>query len=146
MSEVNANLILDGITLALRQAFPNSQIHAEAVKQGLVPPAFVVCLVSGSRASQPSARFFCQSRFDIVGFPKASLGERAECYDAAARLFDVLEVIALPGEPPRKLRGSDMSFHVEDGLLHFLVSYSHSLRRGNENTPMGTLAVQQGGI
>lgn len=143
---IDANLILDGISLALRAAFPESQIYTESVKQGLSPPAFILQLANAGREAQPAGRWQCQSSFDIVYFPKPSLGERAECYDAAARLFDVLEVIALPGEPPRKLRGSNMSFHVEDGLLHFFVSYSHSLRRGNENIPMGTLAVRQGGI
>ena len=41
MAEINTNIILDGITLALRKAFPESHIESDTVKQGLRPPASV---------------------------------------------------------------------------------------------------------
>ncbi len=142
---IDTNLILDGISLALREAFPESQIYAEGVKQGLSTPAFILQLADAGQAAQPVGRWQCQSSFDIVYFPKSPLREREECCDTAARLFSVLEVIALPGEPPRKLRGNGMSFRIEDGLLHFLISYSHSLRRENREGAMETLKIQEGG-
>ena len=46
MAEISTNIILDGITLALRSAFPGSHIESNAVKQGLRQPAFIVLLVN----------------------------------------------------------------------------------------------------
>lgn len=140
MSEINASLILDGITLALREAFPKSQIESKAVKQGLCAPAFIVLLASARQAAQPSGRWKRFTRFDVVHFPRHG---REDCYKVAATLCDVLEVIALPGGG--KLRGSDISFSVVDGELHFLVSYNYFVYRENGETPMGSLEIQQGG-
>ena len=136
MSEINTSLILDGITLALREAFPASQIESKAVKQGLCAPAFIVLLASASQAPQPSGRLRQLTRFPRHG--------REDCYKAATKLCDVLEVITLPGGD--KLRGSDISFSVADNELHFLVSYNYFAYRENEETPMGSLEIQQGGM
>lgn len=141
MSEINTSLILDGITLALREAFPKSQIESKAVKQGLCAPAFIVLLASASQVSQPSGRLRQLTRFDVVYFPRHG---REDCYKAATKLCDVLEVITLPGGD--KLRGSDISFSVADNELHFLVSYNYFAYRENEETPMGSLKIQQGGM
>ena len=46
MSEINTGKILDGITLALRAAYPDCQIESDTIEQGLTPPAFLVVLVS----------------------------------------------------------------------------------------------------
>ena len=54
------------------------------------------------------------------------------------------EVITLPGGD--KLRGSDISFSVADNELHFIVSYNYFAYRENEETPMGSLEIQQGGM
>ena len=55
-----------------------------------------------------------------------------------------MSVITLPGGD--KLRGSDISFSVADNELHFLVSYNYFAYRENEETPMGSLEIQQGGM
>ena len=39
MSEINTNMVLDGITLALRLAYPGSHIESDSVEQGLETPA-----------------------------------------------------------------------------------------------------------
>ena len=56
MAEISTNIILDGITLALRSAFPGSHIESNAVKQGLRQPAFIVLLVN---AEVTSSSFRC---------------------------------------------------------------------------------------
>lgn len=141
MSEISTNIILDGITLTLRGAFPKSQIESKAVKQGLCAPAFVVLLASAGQTAQPSGRWKRFTRFDVVYFPRHG---REDCYKVASKLCDILEVITLPGGD--KLRGSDISFSVTDGELHFLISYNHFVYRDNEETPMGSLEIHQGGM
>lgn len=140
MAEISTNLILDGITLALRAAFPNAHIESNAVKQGLSPPAFIVLLVSAEIAAYPMQRQRRSPRFDVLYFPAEG---REDCYDVADTLHETLEVITLSSGDA--LRGTDMSFEVTDGVLHFLVSYNHFTYRPVEETNMETLKLEQGG-
>ena len=57
MAEISTNIILDGITLALRKAYPESAIYCKAVKQGLRPPAFIALLATAGQEAQPSKRW-----------------------------------------------------------------------------------------
>lgn len=140
MAEISTNIILDGITLALRTAFPEAHIESNAVKQGLRQPAFIVLLVSAEVEDYPAQRKKRLPRFDVLYFSKTG---REESYKVADTLSEVLEVIDLPGGD--KLRGTDMSFQVTDGVLHFLVSYNHFTYKPVEETLMGTLKLEQGG-
>ena len=140
MAEISTNIILDGITLALRSAFPGSHIESNAVKQGLRPPAFIVLLVSAGVDAYPSQRQKRLPRFDVLYFPKVG---NEECYDVADTLCQLLWLIDLPGGD--KLRSTDMSFQVTDGVLHFLVSYNHFTYKTAEEVKMGALKIEQGG-
>lgn len=140
MAEISTNIILDGITLALRAEFPDSHIESNAVEQGLNEPAFIVLLVNAEASEYPAGRKKRLPRFDVIYFPKAG---NEECYDVADTLFEVLEVIDLPGGD--KLRGTDMSFQVEDRVLHFLVSYRHFTYKEEEVVKMETLEINQKG-
>ena len=93
MAEISTNIILDGITLALRSAFPGSHIESNAVKQGLRQPALLCFwLTPRSWTTRLSARnVFLVSMFSII--PKAG---REDCYGVADTLTEVLEVIDLP--------------------------------------------------
>lgn len=140
MAEINTNIILDGITLALRKAFPESHIKSDTVKQGLRPPAFIVLLINAEVLDYPAQRQKRLPLFDVLYFPKAG---REECYRVADTLCEELKLIDLPGGD--KLRGTDMSFEVTAGVLHFLVSYNHFARTEINETLMGTLKIEQGG-
>lgn len=140
MAEINTNIILDGITLALRKAFPKSHIESNAVKQGLVPPAFIVLLVTASMDVYPMRREKRIPRFDVLYYPQAG---NEECYGVADTLCEVLKLITLPSGD--KLHGTDMNFEVVDNVLHFLVSYRHFSRLPTDETSMGELSLQQGG-
>lgn len=140
MAEISTNIILDGITLALREDFPDAHIESNAVKQGLRPPAFIVHLVSAEAEAYPAGRAKRLPRFDVLYFPEKG---REECYDVADTLCTVLELIDLPSGD--KLRGTDMSFEVTDGVLHFLVSYNHFVYKQIDEVKMGMLKIEQGG-
>ncbi len=139
MAGISTNTILDGITLALRGAFPDSMITSNEVEQGLNVPAFIVRLVSFQTEPRPMQRYRNMPRFDIIYFPKAA---REECYDISDKLCDVLEVITLPSGD--KIRGVDMSSEVDDEVLHFFVSYNHNVFKPIDNTMMEELRLNQG--
>ena len=80
MAEISTNIILDGITLALRSAFPGSHIESNAVKQGLRQPAFIVLLVNAEVTDYPAQRKKRLPRFDVLYFPKSG---REDCYGVA---------------------------------------------------------------
>ncbi len=140
MSEINTNIVLDGITLALRSAYPDSQIESENIEQGLKVPAFIVLLVNAEQVQRVGQRYKRLPRFDVLYFPKKG---REECYAIADELCSVLELITLPGGD--MLRGTDMSFEVSEGVLHFLVSYNHFVYREADETMMENLKIEQGG-
>lgn len=140
MSEINTGKILDGITLALRAAYPDCQIESDTIEQGLTPPAFLVVLANAEQARQVGERWRRLPRFDILYFPVKG---REECYEVADNLCAVLELITLPGGD--RLRGTEISFEVVDGALHFMISYNHFVRREPEEIYMGDLKIEQGG-
>lgn len=141
MSEINTGKILDGITLALRAAYPECQIESDAIEQGLTPPAFLALLADVEQVKQIGERWKRLPRFDILYFPKKG---REECYKVADDLCTVLELITLPGGG--LLRGTEISFEVTDGVLHFMVSYNHFIRReSGEQIYMSELKIEQGG-
>lgn len=141
MSKISTNIVLDGITLAIRQAYPGSQIESNRIEQGLTPPAFIVLLVSEEQTARVGLRWHRRPRFDISYFPKK---KREECYDVANELYGVLELITLPGGD--LVRGVDMSYEVTDNVLHFFVSYPHYVSAGTDEEPMEEMSLVQGGI
>lgn len=140
MSEINTGLILDGITLALRAAYPTCKIESDTIEQGLTPPAFLVLLVDVEQTRRVGERWYRAPRFDVLYFPEKG---REECYAVADDLCMTLELITLPGGD--KLRGTEIGFEVTDGVLHFMISYNHFVYRETEEVYMGELKIEQGG-
>lgn len=140
MSEISTNIILDGITLALRSEYPTCKIESHAIEQGLRPPAFIVILVSAGQIARVGQRWRRTPRFDVMYFPKEG---REECYAVADDLCQILEVITLPTGD--SLRGTDIDFEVIDDVLHFFVSYNHFVYRKTGEETMRILKIEQGG-
>lgn len=135
---ITTNQILDGITLALRQAFPNDQIEADTVEQGLVPPAFIVVLASASQAQFIGLRWRRRPTWNITYIPKEG---RQECYDVADELYEVLEYIEVPNAG--LVRATDMSYQVVDGNLQFSVAFNHTVFKPVDETAMEELEIIQ---
>lgn len=70
MADITSKLILDGITLALREAFPNAQITSDRIEQGLTEPTFVVLMVTNEQSELPNMRYRRMPRYDIIYFPE----------------------------------------------------------------------------
>lgn len=118
MDEVSGNMILDGISIAIRNRYPDSQIESSDIEQGLTPPAFVLLLVAPSRSPLVKDKWQYRYNFDIAYFPKNG---HEECYQVADELFKILEIIALPSG--FAARGIDMDYRIVDGVLHFFVTF-----------------------
>lgn len=140
MSEINTGKIIDGVTLALRAAYPDYQIESDTIEQGLNPPAFLVLLVDVEQVRRVGERWRRLPRFDILYFPMKG---REECYEVADNLCAALELVTLPGGD--LLRGTEISFEVTDGVLHFLISYNHFVCRPVEEVYMDKIEIEQGG-
>lgn len=139
MAKSKINTILDGITLAINERYPESMIFSDFVAQGLEPKSFIVTLISSQMQAQPSQAYKRYPRFKVSYFPQNG---REECYDVSDELYDVLEVIELADG--KKLRGTDMSAEIVDGVLHVFVSYNHIIFAPNDNATMDELDIEQG--
>lgn len=140
MADITSKLILDGITLALREAFPNAQITSDRVEQGLEEPAFIVLMVTSEQSELPSMRYRRTPQYDIIYFPKNG---REDCYSVADTLWGVLEVITLPNGD--SVRGSNISAEITDDVLHVLVNYAHNAYKVVDEVDMEELTFTQEG-
>lgn len=136
MSEISIDILTDGITLALRKAFPESYISAGSVKQGLKRAAFIVnrLLVSQSPATAGYHRFSVP--FDIIYFPRDYEENMNPIIERLNKILFVLDLTS--GD---KIRGSDMSAQTEAGLLHYGVTYNYRGTDKARNEEMETLKI-----
>ena len=140
MADITSKLILDGITLALREAFPNAQITSDRIEQGLTEPAFVVLMVNNEQSELPNMRYRRTPRYDIIYFPENG---REDCYSVADILWGVLEVVTLPNGD--SVRGSSISAEITDDVLHVLVNYNHNTYKVVDEVDMEELTFTQEG-
>lgn len=141
MSEVNANSILDGLTLTLREQYPNSHIFVDEVTQGLTKGDFIVVLVDSSKQQNSTGWQYRMSElFDILYFPKVG---KPEAYTVGDELLGLLEFLTLPGN--YTLKAQDLSYKFVDGVLHVNAVYRHNIRVLNEQTTMEQLKLNQQG-
>lgn len=140
MTNITSNLILDGITLAIREAFPDAQITSDRIEQGLKEPTFIVLMVTTEQSELPNLRYRRTPRYDIIYFPKNG---REECYSVADTLWGVLEVITLPNGD--SVRGSNITVEISEDTLHVLVNYNHNTYRTVEEVEMEELTIKQEG-
>lgn len=140
MADITSRLILDGITLALREAFPNAQITSDRIEQGLTEPAFVVLMVTNEQSELPNMRYRRTPRYDIIYFPENG---REDCYSVADTLWGALEVVTLPNGD--SVRGSSISVEITDDVLHVLVNYNHNTYKTVDEVDMEELTFIQEG-
>lgn len=114
------NDIVAGISQALRTAFGKEyRIYRDEVEQGFQEPCFFIALLRTSMRQEVGRRYFCSRSFDIHYYPPPQkyaqpIGEVADMLPL------VLEYIEVGGD---MMRGTKMNAEVQDGVLHFFVSY-----------------------
>lgn len=114
------NKITIGITQALNAEFGDEvKIHIDEIEQGIVEPCFLVTPLTDTENHLIGKRYERSYPFVLQYFPK-SKNYRTECNEVTEQLFNVLELITMDGD---LIRGSDMTGHVEDGVLNFEVTF-----------------------
>lgn len=114
------NKIVDGISNALNQEFGDEyEIYQNNVMQGLDEPCFFIAALEPSKDQLLQNRFLQRNPFDVHYFPKR-WDDNREMQEAAERMLDCLEWI-IPEEP---IHGTEIRWQIEDGVLHFFVSYN----------------------
>lgn len=114
------NKIVDGISNALNQEFGDEhEIYQNNVMQGLDEPCFFIAALEPSKDQLLQNRFLQRNPFDVHYFPKR-WDDNREMQEVAERMLDCLEWI-IPEEP---IRGTEIRWQIEDGVLHFFVSYN----------------------
>lgn len=131
--------IIKAVSAALYAAFgAGYRCYRDPVRQGARLPCFFIAPLEPSLRPLLGAR----SRMDVpldVHFFAARDGDYGELSRMVSKLPAALEVVELPGGP---VRGRGMHWRIEDGVLHFFVTYTVILVRREEKTEMGELAVQ----
>lgn len=109
-----------GITQALDADFGDSiQTYIDDIEQGLEEPCFLITPLTTVENHLIGKRYERNYPFVIQYFPK-SKNYRTECNKVTEQLFNVLESIKMDGD---LIRGTDMTGHIEDGVLNFEVTF-----------------------
>ena len=134
------NEIVEGVTAAIQELYPEARVWQEDITQGLTEPCFFIAVLSPSAERRAGGRTRWTVPLDVHYFPKR-YGDNAELAETADALFFTLETIPFAGG---KLRGTNRHFETEDGVLHFMVTYEASVTAASGIPMMETLAIDQG--
>lgn len=125
-----------GISQALAQAFSGCQISRETVRQDLHEPYFLIQTISPACSRQPGGGHRLSYPFVVTYAPKSQETPNAEMEGVGDRLFYVLDTIVADGV---KIRGSNLHYEKQDGLLHFYAAYEVTVVPGGTEEEMGEI-------
>ena len=134
--------IIDGTIGAIRTEYDKSfRIYTESVEQGLKEPCFSVLCLNGTDEQNVGSRHNRTYLLNIAYFPSTD-EPIAECLAVMENLYDLLSIIDVGSA---RLRGTDMSGDVIDGVLQFQVTYTPTLLMTSAETNMEDLEVKTDG-
>lgn len=113
--------ILDGISKALKEAFPDCVIFGDKrVRQGLPTPSFFVGLGECSTKPLPSGLTLLKQHAEVIYFPETQ-DSYTELWRIGAKALAALERIPL--EDGTSTRGLSRRCTINDGLMHIHAVY-----------------------
>jgi hypothetical protein len=119
------NKVIVGISKKLGEVLPAARVYTDKdVEQGLIEPCFFIECRSGSVDAGILGGRKVHNLYSVVYFP-SDKGSRTEMNGVADLLKYELSEITLAGG--RKMRGTDISCEVEQGVLHVFVSYNYGV-------------------
>ena len=137
------NDLISGISNAIFDNFgENYEIHSEEITQGLKEPCFYIACVNPNHKRFLGERYYDGAPMCIQYFPKNSKKKNEECNAVAERLNGCLEVISLND---RLIRGSNMHYEIDGGVLHYFVSYDEFSYVYKDEEKMETMKETQRG-
>lgn len=129
--------IIKGVSVGLHAAFGEGyKTYHNDVKQSLKEPCFFIVPLAPSMSPLQLHRFLQTNPLDVQYFPRDG-GDNAEMLAVAGELFGCLRLITLPDGG--RLRGTEMSYEIVDGVLHFFVTYTCILHELCEDNRMELL-------
>ncbi|BBI32041.1 phage tail terminator family protein [Cohnella abietis] len=129
---ITVNDVLNGVTRALAEHFPDMPRYGEEIKQGLDAPCFFIKLFPTSQTREVGRRYLRTHTFDIHYFPNPAIDENEDAHDIAEQLYSKLEYLLVGNG---QCRGTRMRHEVIDGVMHFFVSYDFHIMRPAPQLP-----------
>lgn len=117
------------------------ELYCEDVKQGLKEPCFYISVLKTERKPMLGVRFFQLTPFHICFFPEKK-ANNCETRAVGEKLMNELEFITLADKS--LVRGTNRSFEIVDGVLHFSIQYNMELYGPAEQAAMETLKIKWG--
>lgn len=114
--------VVKEIRNALRTQYPEAQydVYTESIEQGFTEPCFSIHQLTADITPFPNRRTEIVQHFDVRFFPKGER-PREQCRTVVEMLTFLLRQLA-------SLRGTNLSWEITDGVLHFFVSYRQFVR------------------
>jgi hypothetical protein len=130
--------IVTGISRKINNIFGDDYLILgdEDLEQNLVTPAFFIMSLNIQRNQIVGQRYRGNHSFDIHYFP-VDKNNNIEMQSVGDKLTCGLEYITLLNDD--LLRGTEMSYSINDGVLHFFVSFNMTLIRYVEHDVMEEL-------
>lgn len=126
--------IIQGAAAALRAlGGADTEIYQDEIRQGLSPPCYFLGVLKPSITPLLGRRFLQRTPLDIQYFP-ADPQQLGPLYDLAEELAAGLRFITLPDGS--QLQGTGMDWEVEEGVLHFFVTFSAVCLRPADPVPL----------
>ncbi len=119
-------MIIDAIIRKLNNYFPNMDIYGDEIKQGFNEPCFFIQQLSRPRKKEIQS-YQNTENFDIQHFLDDDEDDKNKQYmEMGEDLLNKLEYIEL--DCGRKIRGTQMSYEIRDGVLHVYITYIYYSR------------------
>ena len=112
--------------------------YGEYAPQGAKAPCVFISCDKPDVKAFPGGRYLNRFPFRLKYFPSDKLNPGAECHRVGERLFRCLEIISEGGD---KLRGSEMRYEFDDGIMTFFVCYKFFTRRAEDSEKFGEMAL-----
>mgnify|MGYP001103703448 CR=1 FL=1 len=137
------NEIVAGVSRKLSETFGDGyRIYQNDVSQGLSEPCFFLAVLSPSHTPYLGRRRKITVPLDVHFFPEDG-GDNREMARVGDLLFSALEFISTT-DGVDSFRGREMSYEIQEGVLHFFVTYAVILNEIREEETMETLSLKEG--
>lgn len=137
------NEIVEGVSRRLNETFGDGyRIYQNDVRQGLLEPCFFLAVLAPSQQPYLGRRRKVTVPLDVHFFPEDE-GDNRELTRVGDLLFSALELISTT-DGVDLFRGRQMRYEIQDGVLHFFVTYAVILNEIREEETMEILSLKEG--
>lgn len=137
------NDLYTSIAVKLESLFDEPRIYFDKLPQGYKAPSFFIKLLSATHELKLYNRYELTLNFDVHYLPNDRHIDVEEFNDVAYRLLFGLEYIEFNNSP---IRGMNISYEVQEDVLHFFITYKLFIRRSGESIPLMEKLYQKYGL